>query len=420
MTGHQRRQNLQSSTVQIGMGLSTTLAPPIISNHPSHACSDRVTGQPWPALLRSADEGRSGCIWPQTAFDSHAQLGAPCYGHLAPSAIGGVTDADAQQASQDLIASGVRRLHLSSSPAATAPPLPHAFGEYDSSDKPFCGQEWLQPSTWEQRVAEDGMQLPYLCAEAHEEARRNSENLMWTSAPSSLTPSLGSSSRESNTHVHGGSESHPTSGNTSSLSSSRSISQTNASLGKAWPGPEAYELVHGDGDQRQVFPPKWEEDHGIVREIGHNGALANYGHNHGVEASFSRKLVEGAGHEVTGPGSSTLDANSHLVGGRMEEGCIGSKKRIWYRAPNGQFASATQVVSGRPAQGENSSGNGQGGSGGSEAIRRIRRRRKSEEVDRKYRCDFDGCDKAYGTLNRTYCARMHGDEGEAAAEHMIA
>ncbi|KAJ9476442.1 putative zinc finger protein, partial [Pseudozyma hubeiensis] len=409
---HQRIHGLQSSIAHFGMGLSTTLAPPIASHHPSHAFSDQVTGESWPVLVRSADDVRSGCIWPQAAFDSYAQLGTVSYGQLAPSAIRGVTDADAQQASQDLIASGVRRLHLSSSPAAAAPPLT-PFGEYDDSDKPLCGQEWLQSSTWEQRAAEDGMQLPNLCATAHEEPRRDYQNAMWTSAQSSLTPSLGSSSREPNTHVHGGSESTPTSGNTSSLSSSRSLSQTNASLGEAWPGQEVHDLTHGDGDQRQVFPSKWQEHHGygISHESGHDGGLSSYGRNHDLGARFPQESVEEAGPEVLGPSSSTLDANSHFVGGRMEEGCIGSKKRIWYRAPNGQFASATQAVSGQPARDEIGSGNGQGGSSGSEAIRRIRRRRKSEEVDRKYRCDFDGCDKAYGTLNHLNTHRATNEHG---------
>ncbi|GAC99460.1 potential zinc finger protein [Pseudozyma hubeiensis SY62] len=295
----------------------------------------------------------------------------------------------------------------------------HAFGEYSHSGTTFCRQEWLQPSTWEQRVAADGVQLPYLCATAHEESRRTHQDPMWTSAQNSLTPNLESSSRESNTYVHGGSASIPTSGHTSSLSSSRSLSQTNASLNEGWLGQEAYDIVHGDGEQRQVFPTKWEEDHhvGIVHENGPYGALANSidGHNHDLAVHFPREAVEAAACQLSGPGSSALDANSNLVGGRMEEGCIGSKKRIWYRAPNGQFASATQAVSGQLARDENGSGSGQGGSRGSVAIRRIRRRRKSEEVERKYRCDFDGCDKAYGTLNRTYHARMHGDEDEAAA-----
>ena len=93
---------------------------------------------------------------------------------------------------------------------------------------------------------------------------------------------------------------------------------------------------------------------------------------------------------------------SRWGGGRMEEGCIGSKRRVWYRAPNGQFASATQALSGQYS-GEERGSNGEGSSSSAGGIRRIRRRRKSEEVERKYRCDFDGCDKAYGTLNRKYC-----------------
>lgn len=108
---------------------------------------------------------------------------------------------------------------------------------------------------------------------------------------------------------------------------------------------------------------------------------------------------------VPGAGSSIVTVG-RIAGGRIEEGSIGSKKRIWYRAPNGQFASATQAFSGN-FPGDGSGGSGQDSlHGSSEGFRRIRRRRKSEEVERKYRCDYDGCDKAYGTLNRE--SDLHG------------
>lgn len=106
---------------------------------------------------------------------------------------------------------------------------------------------------------------------------------------------------------------------------------------------------------------------------------------------------------------------------RMEEGTIGSKKRIWYRAPNGQFASATETQYGHSTVG--GAGIGEGSARSNDGIRRIRRRRKSEEVERKYRCDYEGCNKAYGTLNRE-CSSIgvvenHSRKGTAATHKML-
>ncbi|PWY96958.1 hypothetical protein BCV70DRAFT_49981 [Testicularia cyperi] len=84
----------------------------------------------------------------------------------------------------------------------------------------------------------------------------------------------------------------------------------------------------------------------------------------------------------------------------------GGRRRIWYRAPNGQFASAAQMLSHHVNGGES-----QGSNGSSSGIRRIRRRRKSEEIDRKYRCDYPGCDKAYGTLNHLNTHRTGNGHG---------
>lgn len=68
--------------------------------------------------------------------------------------------------------------------------------------------------------------------------------------------------------------------------------------------------------------------------------------------------------------------------------------RIWHRAPNGQFASAAQLQNESSTLAQHKDRKGPNGE------RVIRKRRKAEEIDRKYRCNYRSCTKAYGTLNR--------------------
>lgn len=167
-------------------------------------------------------------------------------------------------------------------------------------------------------------------------------------------------------------------------------------------------MLYGDGMEGSRNNP-WSDSQGHGLENGFAGGTIR--ESHFESSDFSAAVLtqslqpeqdtargEGSsGWTLTSDGTAAYDAQR---GNRTEEGSIGSKRRIWYRAPNGQFASASQVRMGR--EGGDGSSNGEGSSRGSEPFRRIRRRRKSEEVERKYRCDFAGCDKAYGTLNRTY------------------
>lgn len=202
-------------------------------------------------------------------------------------------------------------------------------------------------------------------------------------------------------------------GGTSSLASSRSLPELSWSLNDPWLGRPSTEWLQEE-----------QEDVVLVRRDStmQPGAVHR-------ESTHSESTTLAAGpiprtSTSTGPGdvnanrdstatlaSSSYTTGSRLIGTRMEEGSIGSKRRIWYRAPNGQFASATQAPTG-PSTGE-TNGNGEGSSRGNEGIRRIRRRRKSEEVERKYRCDFPGCEKAYGTLNRKYSRVWDDMRGDA-------
>ncbi|EPQ29048.1 uncharacterized protein PFL1_03337 [Pseudozyma flocculosa PF-1] len=85
------------------------------------------------------------------------------------------------------------------------------------------------------------------------------------------------------------------------------------------------------------------------------------------------------------------------------------KRRTWYRGSNGQFASGSRPTPLNELDGSSAgAASGRGGAGRegpTQPLRRIRKRRKGDEIDRKYICDFAGCDKAYGTLNRRCRAR---------------
>ncbi len=166
-------------------------------------------------------------------------------------------------------------------------------------------------------------------------------------------------------------------------------------------------MLYGDGMEGSRNNP-WSDTQGHGLESGFAGGTIReprFGSSDFSTAALTHSLQpEQEAAQGEGASSWTLASDGTAVydaqrGNRMEEGSIGSKRRIWYRAPNGQFASASQVRVG--GEGGDGSSNGGGSSRGSEPFRRIRRRRKSEEVERKYRCDFPGCDKAYGTLNRT-------------------
>ncbi|SPO40042.1 uncharacterized protein PSFLO_05524 [Pseudozyma flocculosa] len=91
------------------------------------------------------------------------------------------------------------------------------------------------------------------------------------------------------------------------------------------------------------------------------------------------------------------------------------KRRTWYRGSNGQFASGSRPTPLNELDGSSAgAASGRGGAGRegpTQPLRRIRKRRKGDEIDRKYICDFAGCDKAYGTLNHLNTHRLANDHG---------
>lgn len=188
-------------------------------------------------------------------------------------------------------------------------------------------------------------------------------------------------------------------GGTSSLASSRSMPEMTTSSGDPWITGVDTDWMNDEHYGGVQF--RREDSRGS--QVGGRGLQGSSDSSNGAPTTPSGTTA----FSFTGSrdaGSATGTAHRSMGNGtmvnRVEEGLIGSKRRIWFRAPNGQFASATQTPSSLLHGGTTGNDHGEGGSRGNDGIRRIRRRRKSEEVDRKYRCDYVGCDKAYGTLNR--------------------
>jgi hypothetical protein len=311
--------------------------------------------------------------------------------------------------SQQSIASGVRELELST----PSPPSPRGMVQDDAAQK-------LKESVESQHVWAG---LPYAGTTGACENSQGREVVeqLWKSSWNTLS-----------TAAAGGQTGNPMwgSGQYGGGSSSGTMWTEAAMSGRSWPSLLGAVGEKGSLASSEPFPRlSWASDETMLYGDGTDGSRNNPWsdtHGHGLESGFaggttreprfessdfstaalthSLQAEQGA---ARGEGASSWTlasdgtaAHDTQSGTRMEEGSIGSKRRIWYRAPNGQFASASQVRVG--GEGGDGSSNGGGSSRGSEPFRRIRRRRKSEEVERKYRCDFAGCDKAYGTLNRTY------------------
>lgn len=410
-------QSLKSLTAPFGLGLSATLAPPFSNESFSGGpFQGGVVGYPAPLSYRSARHEQVESVPPTEAIYSYGQLNTFSDRYLAHAASRLVSNPDVQQASQEAIISRVRGLDLSASPAME----PHETNTYlDSvehaqlSSKASSGQDRLLASVTDRSRMEDTTRLPYPPLPLHDEvsgyqATTNCMDYdpMWGLSQSYPGTSLGFDSRDSNIARFA------TSANTSSLASSRSLSDPSLMLDDPWPGRTTTEFLQAD----QVYEALTKREGGGEYHAGpgnhhqHEGSTG-LSNSHGCGHSHSHDLsplpVDSAMSDdlVATPGPSSRAVGGNIGAGRVEEGRIGSKKRIWYRAPNGQFASAMQVLSGQFVGDQNGGNNGQSSPRSGEIIRRIRRRRKSEEVERKYRCDFDGCDKAYGTLNRKYC--MH-------------
>ncbi|SPO21315.1 uncharacterized protein UTRI_00792 [Ustilago trichophora] len=321
---------------------------------------------------------------------------------------------------QQSMASRVRALELSSPPPLVPFPMHHGLGviEDDALVKVATRQDWMHAASGEHN-ANSMSRLPYLGEALRSDLlggtalpfeSNQDRNPMWGPAEHHANAEFGNDHNDFYGIGLHGLDHSTTTGGTSSLASSRSLPELTWSSTDPWLNRACSEFLP-DEDEGGALA-KGESTTTNRAAVGCMTYSASATSTGCASANPRASLEEVANHRDSRP---ILSAESHVMGGRaggnrMEEGEIGSKRRIWYRAPNGQFASATQALSGQlPGDGN---GNGEGSSRGSEGgIRRIRRRRKSEEVERKYRCDFDGCNKAYGTLNHLNTHRATNEHG---------
>lgn len=153
-------------------------------------------------------------------------------------------------------------------------------------------------------------------------------------------------------------------------------------------GPPFHELLSAEPLQQHTSPESslsYHKDHEYNRSSSH----AAY-YRYPVQAQFASETSSGDPNTILG--SPGLMAVHSIKQEQIET--KNNTGRVWHRAPNGQFASVAQLANGSQSHAKYKDNTGPNGE------RVIRKRRKSEEIDRKYRCDFFSCKKAYGTLNR--------------------
>lgn len=327
----------------------------------------------------------------------------------------GVVDLHAQGAQRQATSSRPRDSTFTApsatAPSATAPSrtlFSPDMSDYDSGERVLNGQEWPRPAEPYLQGEEHTLRLQFVDLSLHH-GHNGCQSLMgasahnprWGVSHDHTLPLFGRDSRDLYANELGGYDSFATSGTTSFLESTQSLPGSMLTSSDAWLSRNGEASLQDSSFSMRDRAEASGSTRGIhPRSVSFESSLGQHGDS--SAARDGAKVQQGSFAALR---SSSGVAGVNLGGGRMEEGCIGSKRRIWYRAPNGQFASATQALSGQIA-GDGHDNNGQRSSMSSGGLRRIRRRRKSEEVERKYRCDFDGCDKAYGTLNRKYAASL--------------
>ena len=382
--------------------------------------NDGHIGPAWSGAIPYPSEGQ--------ASREHLYLTSYCEGHPASRDHG-------QDDKQQGIASGVRALNLSSRPSLSYFPTHHGpclVGEDGSSKTATC-PEWLHPATDGEPGVGQPTRLPFFGDALHSHLdghlaslleSSQERNPMWGLRGHPTGTSFGADPKDLYSPVHTSQEGSTSTGGTSSLASSRSLPELTWSSNDPWLGRSSTEWLQEDQEDGVLVKRDSTMQPGTVhRDSTYSGSTTlAAGPLPGTSTRTGPGDVNANRDSTATFASSSYTTGSRLIGTRMEEGSIGSKRRIWYRAPNGQFASATQALTGPSAAEANV--NGEGSSRVNEGIRRIRRRRKSEEVERKYRCDFPGCEKAYGTLNRKYSRAeddMRGDalSGRCSADYAI-
>lgn len=371
---------------------------------------DKLT-YPLPARALSASDGQAETVrLGESSYAIEGHGSREC--HLsAQGTMHGSALQDGHDFRSQTIATRVGALEISSPPSRASFANHHALGFYgNDTNKIRTDQGWAQPVASQQHGSNAFLRLTGFDDDSQNGMSGSLapvfepsqvQNPMWGLGEHRVCGVLG----EQSAMFHGA-EHHGHEGSTATGSSSfSSLASSHSFPDPTWSSTDPWLSRHGLA---------WlQEDHEDRTRLGQeNGMVATERASLGTYQSASATSIAGDSANITSgrqdarvrrdvpslaeAGGST--SGERVVGNRVEEGSIGSKRRIWYRAPNGQFASATQTLSGSSTNQGN--GNGDGRPRGGDGIRRIRRRRKSEEVERKYRCDFEGCDKAYGTLNR--------------------
>ncbi|SNX84102.1 uncharacterized protein MEPE_02810 [Melanopsichium pennsylvanicum] len=411
---------MPSLTIPYEMTLQSGWGPTSDPRFRTIGIPDLMHRYPWPAYSLSADEGQIGPARSAIAVSSVPAHVPSDHRNSETCVAHGSTRYDGQDPEHQSIAARVGALNLSPSPHIVPFAGHGGLGSFDddASNKTAQGQERMQPHTTFEHGIDDMLRLPYL-----DEALRNGmgggsapplettleRNSIWSLRQHHTGPSFGSVRNESLDAVYQIHDSSTASCGPSSLASSRSLPELTWTSTDPWLSHSNAGGVQGDHEGGSPITREAQQCYDAFRESNHSGTSrdANADQHDGQKA-VSRAIRDLSSEQrALGLGGNNV---AESVGeNRMEEGSIGSKRRIWYRAPNGQFASATQALN--EQLDVSGSGNGWGSTRSNDVIRRIRRRRKSEEVERKYRCDFDGCDKAYGTLNHLNTHRATNEHG---------
>ncbi|KAJ1042186.1 hypothetical protein NDA10_000141 [Ustilago hordei] len=414
-----RTQNMPILTIPVTPNPPRSSSPIFDHRFLSFVFPNATQEYPVPVCSLSAGDGQVGHAQPQSYFKE--SLVALPKGMLSHN----LTRDEGQDLRSQGIAARVKALDLSSTPAMhtffTHGVLPHSGS--GSMTSATGAQSWLDAGS-DPGFRPDGLwHMPYPGMAPANPGNESlappfgsgiARNPMWGFAEYQVSADMGHDWRDLQSPMTHGSESLTNTSGSSSLASSRSLPDLTWTSNDPWPSRSGAKWLEDNPDPSEERSTKRQAGLGSERvDLGQPLSASwtpNTETSNRAQANSQTLNMDWQSSSVPGAGSSIITVG-RIAGGRIEEGSIGSKKRIWYRAPNGQFASATQALSGN-FPGEGSGGSGQDSlHGNSEGFRRIRRRRKSEEVERKYRCDYDGCDKAYGTLNHLNTHRATNDHG---------
>lgn len=406
LTEGKRTRSLPNVIFPFGMNLSTGVATQVDDGLRHARSFDALPGSSVPVCSFSANDGQLGPARTVEPLNFSGEVDATETHRLGSSTSRTAAAIDRQTVRHDIITSRVEVLNLATVPTS-APSLANqdiSFIDTDLLRAATTQQEKLRTTLSGHYDMRNMLHAPQLDAGSRDgligchTSAGIDHNPMWGSATYYAQSNSESDTADAYMGSSSGQESFMATASTSGAASSRWQRHL------AWQSTNPWQHANGEpSPQNGLAEDKFRHITGHETASGVQQRAACFESGLDRYDGVNKPREGAASPAMTFPfvGSSSMITSGSPGAGRMEEGCIGSRKRVWYRAPNGQFASARKVISGGFAA--NGLGQAvQSGTGSSPSIRRIRRRRKSEEVDRKYRCDYEGCDKAYGTLNRGY------------------